>query len=94
MDNELRHETIESIEDQLDVMTLILASGENLISEIETLEETFDPIKHEIKEITNSDTLGLTIANVIEISDQVEDEIAEMKGIIEAIRMTLDELRS
>ena len=94
MDNELRHETVESIEDQLDVMTLILASGENLISEIETLEEVFDPIKHEIKEVTNSETLGLTISNVVEMSDQVEDEIAEMKSIIEAIRMTLDELRS
>ena len=94
MDNEMRHESIESIEDQLDSIVLILANGQSLITGIEELEEVFDLIKEDIKQVVDSESLANSITSIVDLSDTVEDEIVEMKEMVESIRMALDELRS
>ena len=94
MESQMRQKSVESIENQLDNISLTLTNSEALIGEIETLEEVFDRVKIDVDREVNSEPLANTISSIVDLSDTVEDELEEIKEMVEAIRMTLDELRS
>ena len=94
MESQMRQKSIESIENQLDNLSLTLTNGETLTGEIETLEEVFDRVKDDVNREVNSEPITNTISSVVDLANEVEYEIGEIKEMIEAIRVTLDELRS